>query len=129
MNFMNKFFTICVFIILISCNSRAQQKSDKKVFPITKTEAEWKALLSEQAFYVLRKSATEQPFSSPLNKIHEKGVYVCAACNTPLFESDNKYDSKSGWPSFDDAINGTVERVLDKSHGMLRTEMGDKSFK
>ena len=71
---------------------------------------------------VLRKSATEQAFSSPLNKIYSHGIYSCAACNTPLFEGKHKFDSGSGWPSFDREIKGNVAFSIDYKIGMARTE-------
>ena len=109
-------------LILFSCNSSAQDKKEDKVFPVTKTEAEWQKELTEQQFYVLREAGTERPFSSPLNKIYEPGTYVCAACETPLYEGKHKFDSKTGWPSFDREIEGNVEFDVDYNLGYARTE-------
>src|SRR5437763_12677212 len=72
----------------------------RTVEPITKTESEWKQVLPEERFYVLRKEGTERPFTSPLNDEKRAGVFVCAGCALPLFSSQMKYDSGTGWPSF-----------------------------
>lgn len=117
--------TISVFVLsllFISCNSTAQDKKEEKVFPVTKTEAEWKAQLTELQYYVLREEGTERPFTSELNKNYEAGIYVCAACETPLFKSDHKFDSGTGWPSFDREIEGNVEYSTDYKIGYARTE-------
>lgn len=110
--------------MLISCNSTAQKKEKKesKTFKVTKTESEWKAELSEKEFYVLRKAGTERPFTSPLNKNYSEGTYHCAACNTPLFKSKHKFDSGTGWPSFDREIDGNVGFSTDYDLGYARTE-------
>lgn len=83
----------------------------------------WKEKLTPEEYYVLRQKGTERPFSGTYNLHFEKGTYVCNACKTPLFESDAKFDSGCGWPSFDDAIEGNVEYIQDRSHGMIRTEI------
>ena len=92
-------------------------------FKITKTEAEWRAQLSEEQYRVLREKGTERPFTGAYNLTFDEGTYKCAACNLNLFESSTKFDAHCGWPSFDQSIKGTVEYILDKSHGMLRTEI------
>ena len=94
-------------MVLLSCNGNAQ-KENNKTYKVTKTENEWKAQLSEKAYYVMRKEGTERAFSSVLNKNYKQGTYVCAGCNTPLFKSENKFDSGTGWPSFDREIKGNV---------------------
>jgi len=109
-------------VALFSCNTKAQDKKEAKVYPITKSDAEWKAELSDEQYYVLRKAGTERPFSSPLNKIYEPGTYVCAACNTPLFEGKYKFDSGTGWPSFDRTIGDNVEYDVDYNLGYGRNE-------
>jgi len=73
-------------------------------------------------YYVLRKAGTERAFSSEFNNNHKDGVYVCAACGTPLFKSENKFDSGSGWPSFDREIKGNVAFSVDYNLGYARTE-------
>ena len=100
----------------------AQQKSsmyEKNV----KTEAEWKEILTPEQYYILRQKGTDMPGNGGFTKHFEKGTYHCAACDAQLFESGTKYESHCGWPSFDDAIDGAVEYSLDKSHGMIRTEI------
>jgi len=90
---------------------------------ITKTEEEWKAELTPEQYEVLRGKGTEARMSSSL--VHEKadGMYMCVACGNPLFASSAKFDSGTGWPSFDQAIPGSVEEITDDSHGMHRTEV------
>lgn len=89
-----------------------------------KPEAYWKRKLTAEQFSVCRLKGTEAPFSGNLVDNHERGTYHCVACNTPLFTSENKYDSQSGWPSFYDAmIKENVELKEDISHGMHRTEV------
>jgi peptide-methionine (R)-S-oxide reductase len=118
-----KSFALFVFAFMVlSCNSKAQEKEKKESFPISKTEAEWKAELSEIEYYVLREAGTERPFTSELNKNYEKGIYVCAACQTPLFKSEHKFDSGTGWPSFDREIKGNVAFNTDYEIGYARTE-------
>ncbi len=108
-------------LLFFSCNSNAQKK-EKEVFPVTKTEAEWKAELTDLQYRVLRKEATEPAFTSELYYNKEKGTYVCAGCGTPLFKSENKYNSGSGWPSFDREIKGNVAYSTDRKLGYTRTE-------
>ncbi len=92
-------------------------------YTINKSEDEWRSELSDEQYRVLRTKGTEAPHTGKYNLHFENGAYNCAACNQQLFESNSKFDAHCGWPSFDDSIEGTVNRVLDKSHGMLRTEI------
>ncbi|WP_339756325.1 peptide-methionine (R)-S-oxide reductase MsrB [uncultured Winogradskyella sp.] len=110
--------------LLFSCNTSAQkiETKEKETFSVTKTETQWKEQLTEKQYYVLRKAGTERPFSSPLNKNYKKGVYHCAACDTPLFKSDHKFDSGTGWPSFDREIEGNVTYGSDNNLGYSRDE-------
>ena len=123
---MNKFFAILITTLLFNCNSTAQKKSKEKetqkTFEVTKTEAEWKSQLTEKEYYVLRKAGTERSFTSPLNKNYDEGTYVCKACDTPLFKSEHKFDSGTGWPSFDKEIKGNVAYSTDRDLGYTRTE-------
>ncbi len=89
---------------------------------VERTAEEWRDVLPREAYRVLFEEATERPGSSDLNREKREGTFVCAACNTPLFESDAKYESGSGWPSFFRPIPGHVETKTDRSHGMVRTE-------
>lgn len=90
---------------------------------IVKTDVEWKAQLTEEQYKILREKGTEYPGTGEYYMHFEKGTYVCAACKTPLFSSDNKFESHCGWPSFDDAIEGKVLYQRDNTHGMIRTEI------
>ena len=121
---MKQIILVFTIALLFSCNSSAQKqkKQDKETFEITKTDAEWKEELTEQEYYVLRQAGTERPFSSPLNKEYSEGTFHCAACNTPLFKSEHKFDSGTGWPSFDRAIEGNVAYSTDNNLGYTRTE-------
>lgn len=92
-------------------------------YPLNKTEAQWKEELGEERYRILREKGTERPHTGTYNLHYEAGTYCCGACNEPLFESDSKFDAHCGWPSFDNAIPGKVKNVLDKSHGMIRTEI------
>lgn len=90
---------------------------------ITKSEAEWRAQLSPEAYHVLREASTERAFAGKYNANKADGVYVCGACAAPLFDSGDKYDSGSGWPSFTRPLREeAVEDRTDTSHGMTRTE-------
>jgi peptide-methionine (R)-S-oxide reductase len=91
---------------------------------ISKSEEEWKVQLTPQQYYVTRQKGTERAFTGEYNTTKEKGTYVCVCCGTPLFNSDTKFDSGTGWPSFYAPIseeNVHIER--DFSHGMVRAEV------
>jgi len=91
---------------------------------IDKTEEEWKANLSPEQYRVLRQKGTEWAFSGQYWDHHEDGEYHCAGCGTPLFNSEQKFDSRCGWPSFYDALDPErIEYVRDTTHGMVRTEV------
>jgi peptide-methionine (R)-S-oxide reductase len=83
----------------------------------------WKEKLTPEQYKVLRERGTEAPFSGEYHDKHEDGMYKCAACGQQLFSSDKKFESMSGWPSFDDAIPGSVEFREDKTYMMNRTEV------
>lgn len=95
----------------------------KGAFEITKTDAEWKAQLSPAAYDVLRKEGTERPYSSPLNGEKRKGTFVCAGCDLPLFASETKFESGTGWPSFYQPLENAVGTTTDRTFGMTRTEV------
>ncbi len=88
-----------------------------------KTEDEWKAKLTPQQYKVLREKGTEMAFTGKLLHEDRDGMFRCAACGNALFASDTKFDSGTGWPSFDQALPGAVEHVQDDSHGMTRVEV------
>ena len=88
-----------------------------------KTEKEWRTILTPEQFRVLREKATEAPFSGQYDGLYADGVYACGACGQTLFESVTKFDAHCGWPSFYDALPGTVELHQDDSLGMSRTEV------
>jgi peptide-methionine (R)-S-oxide reductase len=90
---------------------------------VTKTEEEWKKELTPEQYTVLRKKGTETPFTGKLLYNKEEGAYVCAGCGNPVFLSKDKFDSKTGWPSFTKAAEGSVELVPDRSFGMNRIEV------
>ncbi len=115
---------IIISLLFFSCNSSAQKKKEAQdeTFKITKTDAEWQAQLTDVQYNVLRKAGTERAFSSALNDNHQVGTYVCAACGTPVFESKYKFNSGTGWPSFDRAIEGNVAYSSDRKLGYTRTE-------
>jgi len=89
---------------------------------IVKSEDEWKKCLTPEEFHILRKEGTERSFSHPLNKEYRPGKYVCAGCEAPLFKSDMKFDSGTGWPSFYTTLPGAFETKSDRKLFMQRTE-------
>ena len=92
-------------------------------FDVKKTDEEWQASLSPAQYQVLRQHGTEMRGSSPLNVEKRDGIFVCAGCGEPLFSSDTKYESGSGWPSFFKPLEGSVETTVDRSLFMARTEV------
>ncbi len=92
-------------------------------FEITKTDDEWKKLLTPEQFQVLRKHGTERARTSPLDKQYDPGTYECSGCGLPLFTSDTKFDSGTGWPSFFAPIEGAIDTTTDKSLFMTRVEV------
>ena len=99
----------------------AKAKGIKKVI---KTDAEWKQILTPEQYSVAREKGTERAFSSPLNDIHDEGIFECVACGLPVFSSKAKFDSGTGWPSFYEPIDQeSVQEVVDKSLWETRTEV------
>ena len=91
---------------------------------VNKTEAEWRERLTPEQFKVLREAGTERAFTGEYWNCHDDGMYRCAACDAPLFSSDTKFDSGTGWPSFTEpAVAEAVELHEDRSYGMVRTEV------
>jgi peptide-methionine (R)-S-oxide reductase len=95
----------------------------KKSFPIQLEDAEWRKRLDAAAYQVLRHAATERPYTSPLNHEKRAGQFLCAGCGSALFDSETKFDSGCGWPSFYQAKDGAVATEEDNSHFMRRTEV------
>jgi peptide-methionine (R)-S-oxide reductase len=91
---------------------------------VQKTEAEWRELLSPEQFHVLREKGTERAFTGALYENHDDGIYHCGACKAPLFTSDTKFESGSGWPSFFTPVSpNAIEAIEDNTHGMRRVEV------
>lgn len=97
--------------------------TDQNKYPVTKSETQWREELGDERYRILRQKGTEYPNTGEYNLHFDKGTYTCAACHATLFASDSKFKSDCGWPSFDEAIEGTIEYVRDTSHGMIRTEV------
>jgi len=124
-----KYLLFFLFLSFQACSQnpvkQVQTMSEKN--PDSKTtlsESQWKEKLSPEAYQVLRQKGTERPFSGKFYLHSEKGIYVCAGCGSELFSSDTKFDAHCGWPSFYEAkLKGNVKEVVDKSHGMIRTEV------
>lgn len=119
--------TIVLIISLAACAQKSPTQ-EVNTFPeeekIKKSEAEWKTELTAEEYYILREKGTERSFTSPLNKNKKEGIYSCAACQLPLFESTTKFNSGTGWPSFYEPINNiNVAEEDDRSYGMVRTEV------
>ena len=96
---------------------------DTSSFPVTRSDAEWRAMLTPEQYQVMRQHGTERPGSCAL--LHEKrrGTFSCAGCESPLFENTVKFESGTGWPSFNMPIEGAVETTEDRTYGMVRTEV------
>ena len=94
-----------------------------ETFPIQKTDAEWRALLEPDQYAVLRGHGTERPGTCALNYEKRNGSYACAGCGNALFATATKFESGTGWPSFGAPITGSVGLTVDRSHGMVRTEV------
>ncbi len=122
---MYKLFLVLISSLCISCTGNAQKeiKKEKTTYKVSKSDKEWKEILSSEQYYILRKAGTERPFSSPLNKLYASGTFYCAGCNTPLYKSQYKFDSGTGWPSFDRAVKGNVNYDTDHKLGYARTEL------
>jgi peptide-methionine (R)-S-oxide reductase len=98
--------------------------AETKVAKVHKTEAEWRELLTPEQFHVMREGGTERAFTGGLVNNHEDGIYHCGSCNAPLFTSDKKFESGSGWPSFWNPVSpDAIEAIEDNSLGMKRVEV------
>jgi peptide-methionine (R)-S-oxide reductase len=130
LNIMNQFLSRRIFILIPTMSILkiifkpvqvlASSLTSKEEWNLSKDE--WKSRLSPESYYILREEGTERAFSSRLNNEKRKGVFHCAGCDLPLFLSDKKYDSGTGWPSFWDSIQGSVETKVDFKLIVPRTE-------
>ena len=114
---------ITAFAAFVGLRPMGATQAAEGDFPFKLTDDEWKAKLSPEAYDVLRHEGTERPFTSPLNDEHAAGTFVCAGCDQPLFASETKFDSGTGWPSFYTVIEGGVATSVDDSLFMTRTEV------
>ena len=96
---------------------------DTHAYPVTRTDAEWRARLTPEQYAVMRNHGTERPGSCALLYEKRAGAFFCVGCDQPLFESKLKFESGTGWPSFNDPVAGAVETTSDRSYGMVRTEV------
>ena len=117
-------FSIAAILSLASCSQKNQSTTSTMVPPVVKTEEEWKKELSPEQFRILREKGTERAFTGEFWDHHDIGTYSCAACGQELFQSDSKFDSGCGWPSYFKPINELVlSEEKDVSYGMVRTEV------
>lgn len=111
-----------LFHFIVACGQ--ENKTNSKTNHMENREKDiWKEKLTQEEYYILREKGTERPFTGKYNDFYEKGHYVCAGCGNKLFTSDTKFDSHCGWPSFDEALPGSVVYHKDTSHGMNRVEV------
>lgn len=111
---------------LLAARSYANEETMNETvetFEIVKTPEEWREILTPEQYYVLREHGTERAGSSPLDKNYESGIYECAACDLPLFTSETKFNSGTGWPSFYKPIDNAIGTSVDKGFFMTRTEV------
>ena len=94
---------------------------DAKTYPVTRSDAEWRKLLPPEQFHIMREHGTERPGTCALLYEKRPGTFSCAGCDTPLFEGKVKFESGTGWPSFNEPIPGSLDTVTDRSYCMVRT--------
>lgn len=109
--------------ILASCQNTKKGDQKNKTYAVVKSDSEWKEILPPLTYQVLRKAATERAFSGPLYTNKKEGIYVCAGCQSPVYDSNHKYNSGSGWPSFDRGNDKNLEYAVDYKIGYARTEI------
>ena len=112
----------CLSTFMLATISRSRTLMANDIASVTLSEEEWKKRLTAEQYNVLREEGTERPFSSPLTMEKHDGVFVCVACGQPLFLSTTKFDSGTGWPSFYDALPGSIKIKTDYKLGIPRTE-------
>ena len=117
-----KFVKNYSLIFLSSFIPKLAVAKEVKIFEITKSKREWKQILTDLEYKVMRKEGTERAYTSPLDKLFDKGIYHCKGCDLPLYSSDHKYNSGTGWPSFWKALPGAIGTKTDKKFFMVRTE-------
>lgn len=105
-----------------SMRSGTDEAQAKESFPVTKSDAEWKQALTPEQYRVLRDHGTERAFTSPLNDEKRRGTFHCAGCDNPVFDSQTKFESGTGWPSFYDGLPNAIGYSQDRSFFMVRTE-------
>ena len=124
---MKKYFIIFVSLLTFSCNSQpSSKKSNNSLtvkYKVNKSDEQWKSELTSLQYYVLRQAGTERAFSGKYNKNYDEGLYICAACQVPIYKSNYKYDSRSGWPSFDRGITENIKYAVDYKLGYKRSEL------
>jgi peptide-methionine (R)-S-oxide reductase len=96
--------------------------ASQEVFEVTRSEAEWREMLTPLQYHVMREEGTERAGTSPLDKLYDAGLYHCRGCDLPLYSSEHKYDSKTGWPSFWQALPDAIGTKPDRKLFMVRTE-------
>ena len=118
---------LLVLFALAGCNAQDQQNNKNNSmnnYPVHKSEEEWKQILTEQEYYVLRQKGTERAFTGELYDHKAEGMYICAGCKNTMFSSETKFESGTGWPSFYAPVSpGAIDKVKDKSLGIIRTEV------
>lgn len=127
---MKKIVLPLMCVLLFSCRGNSQKTASgesrdtaqTEEFAVQKSDAQWRKELTDMEYYILRKAGTENPGSSDLLDNKAKGTYVCAGCGNPLFKSEHKFKSGTGWPSFDREIEGNVAYSVDYEIGYKRTE-------
>ena len=107
------------FLIKNNVNLNQQRSND----PMKRTDSEWKRILSQDEYHILRNKGTERAFTGEFDGHFEEGMYICAGCGNKLFQSDTKYKSGCGWPAFYDALPESVEKTKDNNYGMKRIEI------
>lgn len=109
---------------IIGCSENSNGEPTAMKDKVVRTEKEWKELLTPEQYRITRQKETERAFSGAYWNLHKSGVYRCIGCGQPLFDSNHKFDSGTGWPSFDQPVSGdAIIEEEDRSHGMLRTEV------
>lgn len=122
---MKNFLVLFTALLFISCDGNAQKKNPKgeTSFSVSKTENEWRQVLTSQQYDVLRNGATERAHSSELNRVNVPGTFVCAACGNELYKTRHKFESGTGWPSFDRPVNGSVAYGANSKYGFEPNEV------